>query len=160
MTSPTTFRTIFGWMMVFAAMTWLWTIALIFSWPWDKDVRWEPDMRLVAVCAGNEACSVSYGELAAAKAKGVYSSLEPAEAKGEVMEADAWLRWERETGKPWQYEVTRSSWDFESKIRYRFDGETPVLVAKRDVGSKPFLFALPLALFTVIGLFFRRFRKR
>ena len=57
------FRSIFGWMMGFVAMTWVWAVGIIMAWPWEKNIAWEPDFRLVATCKDNEACSVPYGQI-------------------------------------------------------------------------------------------------
>jgi hypothetical protein len=160
MLTANTFRSIFGWMMGFVAITWMWTVALIMAWPWEKNPKWEPEFRLVATCKDNEACSVPFGKLAEAKAQGVYSALTPPEPIGEVQEADAWLRWKTVTGKPWQYEVARSHWDFETTLRYRLDGETPVLVEVNRYDTRVLLYAIPLALMMVGGMFLRSMRGR
>lgn len=155
MATADTFRSIFGWLMGFVAMTWVWTVALIMAWPWEKNVPWQPEFRLVATCKDNVACSVPFGKLAEAKAQGVYSALMPPEPIGEVQEADAWLRWKTVTGKAWQYEVSRTNWDFESTVRYRFDGETPVLVEVNRYDVRVLLYAIPLGLMMVGGMFLR-----
>lgn len=156
--TPIFFRGVFKWLMLFAGLVWLWTIALIFAWPWDKDGRWSPELRVAAVCADKEICSVAYGDLAAARAKGTFSTLTVVGDHGERHEGDAWLRWETAAGQPWQYEVKRSSWHFETVVRYRLDGETPVLVEKRHIDTQLFIFALPLAAFTLLGLRLRKLR--
>lgn len=147
--------------MIFVGVFWAWTVALMISWPWDKDGKWSPDMRIVAVCANKEPCSLAYGELADAKAQGKIISLIPAEPAGEVQEPEYWIRWISEVGKDWQYEVKRSSWHFEAVTRYRVENETPVLVQARNVVvSNVILYSLPLAMFSLSGLFFRRLRKK
>lgn len=154
------FRSLFGWMMGFVAMTWVWAVALIMAWPWDKSPKWEPEFRLVATCANNEACSVPYAALAEAKTQGLYSSLLPPEPAGEVQESDAWLRWKTFSDKPWQLEVARSSWNFETTLRYRFDGATPVLVEVKRYDTHILIYAIPLALMMVGGMFFRSLRNQ
>lgn len=153
------FRSIFGWLMGFVALSWVWTVALMVAWPAEETSRWEPDFRLVAVCADGEACSVPYGELASALAQGKVKTLVPPEPVGEVAEADAWLRWKTATGKPWQHEVTRSSWHFETTVRYRFDGETPVLVEVRRYDVGLFIYAIPAALLSLIAIFLSNRRR-
>ena len=163
MTSPTTFRSIFSALMIFVGVFWAWTVGLMLAWPWTTDNTWQPDLRVLATCADAAPCSIAYGELASAKAAGRYSALLLPETAGETTEADAWVRWSVETGKPWQVELKRSSWHFETSVRYRIEGagrETPVLVQSRTVDGKVMLYALPLALFTVAGLLFRRLRKK
>lgn len=149
------FRSIFGWMMGFVAMTWVWAVGLIMAWPWEKNIAWEPDFRLVATCKDNEACSVPHGKLLEAKARGIYSSLQPPEPVGEVQEADAWLRWRMDAGKSWQLEVTRSSWDFETTIRYRLENDTPLLIEVKRYDVRILLYAMPLALVMIVGMFLR-----
>jgi hypothetical protein len=153
------FRSIFGWMMGFVAMTWVWAVALIMAWPWEKNIPWEPEFPLVATCKDNEACSVPFGKLAEAKAAGVYSALQPPEPIGEVQEADAWLKWRMESGKAWQFEVARSSWDFETTVRYRLEGDTPQLIEIKRYDVRVLLYAMPLALVMVGGMFLRSLRE-
>ncbi len=159
MPNANTFRSIFGWMMGFVAMTWVWAVGLIMAWPWEKSIPWEPEFRLVATCTGNEACSVPFSKIAEAKTQGIYSTLQPPEPFGEVQEADAWLRWRMDPGKAWQLEVSRSSWDFETTLRYRFDGETPVLLEVKRYDTRILLYAIPLALMMVGGMYFRSLRR-
>jgi hypothetical protein len=73
------FAKIFIAMMIFTALVWVWTVAFIISWPWEKNADWKPEFRVVATCANKEPCGFAYGELADAKAKGLYTSLEMAE---------------------------------------------------------------------------------
>lgn len=160
MTAAHTFRTIFGWMMGFVVMTWVWSVALIMAWPWEKATPWEADFRLVATCKDNEACSVPYGQLVEAKAAGIYSELKPPEPFGETQETDAWLRWRMDPDKPWQFEVGRSSWHFETVIRYRIDDGVPKLIEVKRYDVKILLYAMPLALMMVGGMFLRSLRGR
>lgn len=159
MATANTFRSIFGWMMGFVAMTWVWAVALIMAWPWEKNPNWEPDLPLVATCKDNQACSVPYGQLEQAKAQGIYSALQPPEPFGEVQETDAWLKWRMDTDKAWQLEVSRSSWNFETTVRYRFDGATPVLMELKRYDVRILLYAIPLALAMVGGMFLRSLRR-
>lgn len=161
MFSANTFRSIFGWMMGFVAMTWVWAVALIMAWPWEKPQRWDPDFRLVATCADNLACSVPHGSMAEALKEGGVTALRPPEPVGEVEEKDAWLRWKTTGGdKDWQFEVARSSWNFETVVRYRFDGDTPVIVEVKSYDTRILLYAMPLALLMVGGMFLRTMRDQ
>lgn len=146
------FRSIFGWMMGFVALVWVCTVALMITWPTEKTNRWEPDFRLAATCADGEACSAPYGTLAEQRAAGRYKALLPPEPAGEVQEADAWLKWKTVTGEPWQIEATRSSWHFKTTVRYRFDGETPVLVEVSRYDLQLFFYALPLAALSLLAI--------
>jgi hypothetical protein len=163
MTSATTFRSIFAGLMIFVGVFWAWTVGLMVAWPWSKDSSWGPELRVLAVCADKEPCSIAHSELASAKAAGKYSALLVPTAAGETSDSEAWVRWTVETDKPWQIEMKRSSWHFETSVRYRLEGanrDTPILVQSRTVDGKVIFYALPLALFTMVGLFFRRLRKK
>jgi hypothetical protein len=154
------FRSIFGWLMGLVAMTWVWAVGLIMAWPWEKNIPWEPDFPLVATCKDNEACSIPYARIETAKSQGVYSALLPPEPIGEVQETDAWLRWKIVTGEAWQFEVARSSWNFETVVRYRFDEDAPVLLEVKRYDARILFYAFPLALFMVGGMFLRSLRDQ
>lgn len=160
MSKADVFRRIFGWLMGFVAMVWVWAVGLIMAWPWEKGIPWEPEFRLVATCKDNLACGVPYGKLAEAKAQGAYVALQPPEPAGEAQESDAWLRWRTVTGKSWQIEAATSSWHFETVLRYRFEGETPVLIEVKRYDVRILLYAIPLALVMVGGMFLRSLRGR
>ena len=51
------FRALFLWLMGFTALVWIWTVALILAWPWNKDGQWAADLPLVATCAEGKACA-------------------------------------------------------------------------------------------------------
>ena len=87
-----TFAKIFIAMMLFSLFVWMWTVALIFAWPWDKKPEWKADVRLPAVCANGEMCSIGYSELAEAFAQKKITSLLPKETTGEIADPDAYLR--------------------------------------------------------------------
>ena len=150
------FRALFLWLMGFTALVWVWTVALILAWPWNKDGQWAADLPLVATCAESKACAVNYGEIAAARAKGAVLTV-PADL-GEFPEAETWFKWKKETGKAWQYEVARSSWHFQTTVRYKLEGDTPVLVAYRTADGNLLMYSLPLAAFTLLGLWLRKLR--
>jgi len=147
-----TFRSLFGWMMGFVALVWVWTVALMVAWPNHETSVWAPGHRIAATCADGEACSAPVATPAEATAKGRYKSLLPPEPFGEVQEADAWLRWKTATGKPWQIEATRSSWHFQTTVRYRLDGDTPVLVEVGGYDLGLFFYALPLAVLSLLAI--------
>lgn len=159
MASAPAFRSVFAWMMIFVGVFWAWTVALMIAWPWEKDGKWAPEMTLIAVCANQEPCEVAYGELAAQRAAGKIFSLTPLEKQGEFQTPEAWIRWGVVADAPWQYEVKRSSWHFEATTRYRLEKDTPVLIQARKVDADIMLYSLPLAVFSLSGLFFRRFRQ-
>ncbi len=43
------FAKIFIALMIFTALVWVWTVAFIISWPWEKNAEWKPEFRVVAV---------------------------------------------------------------------------------------------------------------
>ncbi len=152
---PTWFSRIFVAMMLFCGLVWVWTVAFIMGWPWDKTNVWKPEYRLVAVCQNKEACGVAYGDLAAAKAKGGYSTLVPAEPAGDIEEEKNWLKWKVDNGI---IEVKASSWHFQTTIRYKVVDEAPVLLQVQDVPAKAFYYGVAAAVVTMIGLYLRKLR--
>jgi hypothetical protein len=147
-------------MMSFCGLVWMWTVVFILAWPWEKGGDWKPEFRLPAVCAQGEVCSVSYGQLADAKAQGKFTSLLPPDDGGEVQAEDAWVRWKKApAGQPWQIESKASSWYFQTTVRYRLDNDTPVLVEYQEVGAKSFYYGMGLAGFSLLLFYLRRLRK-
>jgi hypothetical protein len=146
-------------LMMFCGLVWVWSVAFILGAPWQKTADWKPEFRLPAVCAKGEVCGVPYGELADAKAKGTFTSLMPAEPAGEVEEPQNWLKWKKASGEPWQIEATASSWHFQTTVRYRLEGETPVLVEYKEVEGKSFYYGVGAALFTLLGIYLRKLRR-
>lgn len=162
-TEARAFSRIFAWLMGLAALIWIWTVALLLAWPWDKNPQWQADDRIVALCTSGNPCSIPVATLAQSGERIKTLDL-PAElgAAGDEDEDDAWLKWRREakdSGNPWQWEVTRSSWHFETIVRYRLDDGKPVLLGRRHVDANLFLYAIPLGLFTLFGLILRSFRR-
>lgn len=149
------FAQIFIAMMIFTALVWVWTVAFIISWPWDKTPVWKPEFRLVAQCANQEPCGFAYSELADAKAQGLFTTLEMKEPAGDVEEKADWLKWKKTDGI---YEVKASSWHFQTTIRYRLENEVPVLIEYQDVEAKAFYYGIAAGLFSLIGLYLRRLR--
>ena len=152
------FAQIFMALMVFCGLVWVWTVAFILAWPWEKTAAWKPEFRLPAVCADGEVCGIPYGQLDAAKAKGRYSSLAIPDDTGAIVEPEGWLQWKKTTGQPWQIEAKSSSWYFQTVIRYRLDQDVPVLIEYQDVSAKAFYFGIGAGLLTLIGLYLRRLR--
>lgn len=142
-------------LMIFTALVWVWTVAFIISWPWDKNPAWKPEFRLVAVCADHKTCGFAYGELAEAKAKGLYTTLTPAEPAGDVEEEKNWLKWKIDNSI---IEVKASSWHFQTTIRYKVENEVPVLIEYQDVEAKAFYYGVAAALFSLLGLYLRKLR--
>lgn len=149
------FRSIFLGMMIFTGLVWVWTVAFIISWPWEKNGNWKPEFRLVAVCQDKTPCGVAYGELADAKAKGLITTLVPPEPAGEVEEKLDWLKWTTSNGV---IEAKASSWHFQTVVRYKVENETPVLVEYQDVTVKAFWYGLAAGAFSLIGIYLRKLR--
>lgn len=149
---------IFVALMIFCGLTWVWTVAIILAWPWEKAPEWKADMRLPAVCANGEMCSINYADLSKALADKTITSLQPKEATGEIADEDAYLRWKSGSDKPWQYEASLSSWHFETTVRYKLNGNTPELVGYRHYDGGVFFYALPAALFSLLGIYLRKLR--
>lgn len=142
-------------MMIFTALVWVWTVAFIMSWPWEKSSTWKPEFRVVAVCPEKVLCGFAYSELAEAKAKGLYTTLEMPDPAGDVQEEADWLKWKKENGV---YEVKASSWHFQTTIRYTIENDVPVLIEYQDVAAKAFYYGIAAALFSLLGLYLRKLR--
>lgn len=143
-------------MMIFCGLVWIWTVAFIIAWPWEKSATWKPDFRVAAVCDKGEICSFPYGELEAARGKGLFSSLTlPGEA-GEVMETKGWLQWKKVGSL---IEAKSSSWYFQTVIRYKVEDDKPVLIEYQDVSAKAFYYGLLAAAFSLLGLYLRKLRR-
>lgn len=153
------FSRIFPALMLFCLLTWVWTVAMIMAWPWDKTSEWKPDARLPAVCADGKMCSITYAQLTEALSQNKITSLLPTEPVGEIADPDAYLAWTTAKGEPWQFEAKTSSWHFETKVRYSVNNNIPVLVQYRHYDGTIFLYALPAALFTLIGIYLRKLRS-
>ena len=152
------FAKIFIAMMLFCLLCWVWTVALIMSWPYDKTSEWKPDARLPAVCANGDMCSITYSELAEALAQKKITSLLPKEPVGELADPDAYLSWKTVSDKAWQYEANLSSWYFETTVRYNLKDNTPQLVQSRHYDGGIFFYAIPAAFFTLLGIYLRKLR--
>lgn len=150
------FAKIFLAMMIFCALVWVWTVAFIITWPWDKTSDWKPEFRLAAVCKSGEICGIPYGQLAEAKSQGLYSTLVIPTDAGDVMEEMNWLKWKKTNGV---IEVKSSSWHFQTTIRYTVENEIPALVEYQDVGAKALYFGIAAGLFSLIGLYLRKLRS-
>lgn len=153
------FSQIFTSMMVFSLLVGVCTAAFIYSWPWEKtNPQWRPTFRIIASCGEKkDACGFAYQDLMEAKNSGKLAALEPAEAVGEIEEAQGWLKWRLDNGV---YEVKSSSWWFQSTIRYRVENAEPVLIAFQDVEvSKAFTYGLGAAVFMMFGLNLRKLRR-
>lgn len=149
------FAKIFIALMIFTGLVWVWTVAFIMSWPWEKSDLWKPEFRVVAVCANQEPCGFAYSELADAKAKGLYTSLTPTEPAGDVQEEKNWLKWKVDNGI---IEVKASSWHFQTTIRYKLENDAPVLIEYQDVAAKAFYYGIAAGLFSLLGLYLRKLR--
>lgn len=152
------FSRIFIAMMIYCGLVWVWTVAFIIAWPWDKGGAWKPEFRLAAVCANGEACSLPYGKLADARAGSPPVALQSAADNGEIMEPDFWVRWKKTAAQPAQFETTASSWYFQTTVRYRLDGETPVLIESQEVNAKALYYGMAAAFFSLIGIYLRKLR--
>ncbi len=144
-------------MMIFTALVWIWTVAFIIAWPWDKSSVWKPEFRVVAVCADNKHCGFSFDDLEKAKAEGLFSTLTPREPAGDIEEQYNWLKWRVDQGI---IEAKASSWHFQTTIRYRVENETPILIEYQDVNvRKALYFGIAAGLFSLLGLYLRRLRS-
>nr|MBL8410968.1 hypothetical protein [Dechloromonas sp.] len=150
------FAQIFVAMMIFCGLVWIWTVALIIYWPWEKTAEWKPEFRVAAVCGKDEFCGIPYGELESAKTSGRYTTLELPGDAGDAMETHGWLQWKRVNGL---IEAKTSSWHFQTVVRYKLEEGKPMLVEYQDVGAKALYYGIAAALFTLLGIYLRKFRR-
>ncbi len=154
------FKSLSKTLMLFTVLVWISAIALAISWPWKKSNQWQADFPLVGACAPQLPCLMAYGDLDKLKAEGKLISLQPPKANGELSDTpEIWVQWSSPSNVAWQYEVKRSSWNFETKVRYRLEGETPVLVQYRKLDGQIVILALPMAAFMLLGLRLRQLRS-
>ncbi len=149
---------VFPALMLYCLLVWVWTVAIIMAWPWEKTSDWKADVRLPVVCADGKTCSITYDKLASSLAEGKVTALLPTEPAGELQDPDAWLRWKSVSDQPWQIEASLSSWHFETTVRYKPGAGTLELVQYRHYDAGVFFYALPAALFSLLGIYFRRLR--
>lgn len=151
------FAQVFLALMIFCGLVWIWTVAFIIGWPWEKSGDWQPEFRVVAVCGDQgDFCGIPYGELEDARAKGLFKTLELPGDAGDVMEERGWLQWKRVNGL---IEAKASSWHFQTTIRYKLEDGKPVLVEYQDVSARAFYFGIAAALLSLLGIYFRKFRR-
>ncbi|HEX5801820.1 MAG TPA: hypothetical protein VFY24_02255 [Azospira sp.] len=150
---------VFPALMLYCLFVWVWTVAIIMAWPWDKTSEWKADARLPVVCANGQMCSITYDKLAAALAEKQVAAVLPKDPVGELQDPDAWLRWKSVADQPWQIEASLSSWHFETTLRYKVSGDKPELLQYRHYDAGVFFYALPAALFTLLGVYLRRLRR-
>lgn len=151
------FAQVFLALMIFCGLVWIWTVAFIVGWPWEKSGDWQPEFRVVAVCGDKgDFCGIPYGELEDARVKGLFKTLDLPGDAGEVMEERGWLQWKRVNGL---IEAKASSWHFQTTIRYKLEDGKPVLVEYQDVSARAFYFGIAAALLSLLGIYFRKFRR-
>lgn len=149
------FSRVFKWLMLFCFLVWVWGLALIMAWPWQKGGEWLPEFPMVTTCTSGEACVIPNGELAKAMADGRIKAVTPPTAQGETAFGQISLGWKPHDGL---IEASASSWNFQFTVRYRVENDQPVLVQYREISIKIFFYALGGALFSLIGLYLRQLR--
>ncbi len=146
------FAQVFFALMLFCGLVWMWTVAFIIAWPWDKSSTWKPEFRLPAICADGQPCGKAFGELEEARSKGLIKSLAVPDA-GEVLEDKNWLLWTTKNGL---IEAKTSSWHFQTTIRYKVEADQPVLVEYQDVGVNALYFGIAGSLLCLLALYWRK----
>lgn len=150
------FSPVFSALMVFCVLVWLWGLGLFMLWPWQKGGEWLPDYPIAVRCAGDQTCAIPIGQLAAARATGKVSSLQPAEESGETAYEMITVQWKV---LPGGMQVKASSWNFQTTVRYRLENEQPVLIEYQEIGGKLFLYALLGAAVSLILLYLNKRRR-
>ena len=148
---------IFTAMKIFCALVWIWSIAFILLWPWEKTGEWQAEFPVIAVCENSEVCAIPFGELTEARRQGRFSSLDIPGESGETSTAGGWLRWKRANGL---IETKISSWYFQTTIRYKLDGDQPILVEYQAVDGKAVLYGIGAATLSLIAIYLGKLRRR
>lgn len=152
-------RQVFAAMMIYCVLVWICTVGFILVWPWDKGGTWKPEFRLAVSCGQGETCSLPYGQIAEARAGGKIAALQPATDSGRVMDNDFWVSWNKLSDSPPLIETNASSWYFQTSVRYRIEGDTPVLVATQEVNARAFFYGMAAALVLLAGWYLRKLRR-
>ena len=150
------FASIFKAMMVYCVLVWIWALAMIYAWPWDKGGEWLPEFPIVAVCAPQTSCAIPYGKIGEARQNGQLTTLTPLTAIGEIVLDHGTLTWRGGNGV---IEARFASWNFQTTVRYRLQDDLPVLLEYQNIAGRTFLYALGGALFSLIGIYLRKLRK-
>ena len=152
------FARVFKWLMIYCVLVWMWGLALMAAWPWEKGGEWLPAFPLVATCKPDTPCVMPYGEVAKARADGRLQAAKPPVDSGETAYEQINVSWK--PGKePGLIETTAAAWNFQISVRYRIENDEPILVSYREISIKMFLYALGAALFSAVGLYLRQLRK-
>ena len=152
------FAGIFKAMMIYCVLVWVWALALIYAWPWQKGGEWLPEFPIVAVCAPETSCAISYGKIGEARRSGQMTTLTPLTETGELALDTGTLRWRSGSGSG-VIESRLADWNFQISVRYRLQDDMPVLLEYQNITGRTILYALGGALFTLIGLYLRKLRK-
>jgi len=150
------FVSIFKAMMIYCVLVWIWALALIYAWPWQKGGEWLPEFPIVAVCAPETSCAIPYGKIGEARHNGVLMSLTPLTDTGEIVLDYGTLNWQLGNGV---IESRYAAWNFQTTVRYRLQDDLPVLLEYQNIAGRTFLYALGGALFSLIGIYLRKLRK-
>ncbi len=150
------FVSIFKAMMIYCVLVWIWALALIYAWPWQKGGEWLPEFPIVAVCKPETSCAIPYGKIGEARQDGQLMSLTPLTDSGEIALDYGTLSWQRGNGV---IEARYAAWNFQTTVRYRLQEDLPVLLEYQNIAGRTFLYALGGALFSLIGIYLRKLRK-
>ena len=150
------FSRIFSAFMVFCILVWLWGLGLYLFWPWQNGGTWLPEYPIAVSCADGAVCALPIGQLAAARAEGRVTSVQPPSESGETAYQMLTVRWKQHHDG---LESKASAWNFQTTVRYRIDNEQPVLLEYQEISAHLFLYALAGAFVSTILLYLRKLRR-
>jgi|GEM_PF-6825870 len=148
-------------LVFFFALCVVWGMLLMQFWPWDVagpsvNNSWPSRFPLPVSNAAGQTIVMSYKDIEVALKQQQVSAPWPAAASGEMeierpgQKGKSRLAWTSVAGKPWRFELKLDERDYIYQVRYRLDGDKPVLVESRVRGPQIGFLSVPLALLSVI----------
>lgn len=158
--TPERSKQIFLYLLMFVGLTWLWTLAFFKFWPWTSEESWQEGYPLIAQCVREQAstpCTLIWHDLPAAKAEGKITSLELAQARGEMQEDNLWVTWSQQDGLT---TLTLAAWFGEEGVRYQLQDGQPQILAHRLIDLRIARYAMLIALINVLIIAYFRLRAK
>lgn len=153
---------------LFVALATAWGIGLMTFSPWQSaDKGWQPYQPILVTDSAGKTTAMRWDQYLGARKRDPQMVPWPTSARGRMEvprpgeHVPQVVTWSSVANKPWRFEVVSDQRDRISEVRYRLDGETPVLVATRERGPEIAFMAIPLALATLlVWKIFRWLRRR
>ena len=141
---------------IFIALAW--GFLLMQFWPWEAAAPdgWSPGYQLLITDSAGRTKTITYQEYLDLVKHGQRIEAQPATESGGIQINQPSqgnknrLTWTTATNQPWQYELSYDQRDYLHQIRYRVEGEKPILVQTRIRGPQIGLLIIPLTLISMI----------